>query len=79
MPEEQDEEAVESHEAPRSERLGLPPPEVGGLSTELVEERTMERRAGIPGQCGLVVTEDGKKGDANSNSLPLLASAGRRC
>jgi hypothetical protein len=32
MPEEPVEEAVESHEGPRSESAGQPPPEVGNLS-----------------------------------------------
>jgi hypothetical protein len=49
-PEEPAEEAVASHEGPRSESPGQPPPEVGDLSAERVAERTVERNAGILGQ-----------------------------
>jgi len=41
---------VASHERPRSESSGQPPPEVGNLQAERVEERTVEQYAGIIGQ-----------------------------
>jgi hypothetical protein len=40
---------VPSLEGPHSESPGQPPPEVGDLSAERVEERTVERYAGILG------------------------------
>jgi hypothetical protein len=43
-------EAVASHEGPRSESTGQPPPEAGELSAERVEELTVARYAGILGQ-----------------------------
>jgi hypothetical protein len=44
------EEAVASHEGFSSESPGQPPQEVGNPSAERVDERTVERHTGIPGQ-----------------------------
>jgi hypothetical protein len=50
MPEELVGEPLASYEGPRSESPGQPPPEVGDLSAEQVEEQTVERYTGILGQ-----------------------------
>jgi hypothetical protein len=60
---------VASHEGPRSESPGQPPPEVGDLSAERVKVRTVEWYAGILGQWGPVVMEDDKESDASSHSF----------
>jgi hypothetical protein len=49
---------VANHEGPRCESSDQPRPEVGDLSVGLVEERSVERYAGILGQRGPVIVED---------------------
>jgi hypothetical protein len=60
---------VASNEGTRSESPGQPPPEIGDLSAERVEERKVERYAGILVQWGPVAMEDDKEGDASSQSF----------
>jgi hypothetical protein len=50
---------------------------VGDLPAKGVEKRSVEERAGIPGQRGSVVMEGDKAGDATSHSVAPLASARR--
>jgi hypothetical protein len=67
---------VASHEGPHSESLGEPPPEVGDLAAERVEERSVERYAGILGQGQPQTTEDDKEVDASSTPSPSLQVTG---
>jgi hypothetical protein len=55
-------------------KAGHPPPDVGNLSLKRVEERTLERCAGVLEQRGPVAVEDDKENVVNSDSLAPLAS-----
>lgn len=55
-------------------KAGHPPPDVGNLSIKRVEERTLERCAGVLEQRGSVAVEDDRENVMNSDSLAPLAT-----
>lgn len=54
-------------------------PEIGDLSAERAEERSVKRHTGIPGQWQPVAMEDAETGDASSYSFATLSGVGRTC
>jgi hypothetical protein len=76
MPKELTEEAVTNYNRTSSVSPDEMPTEAHNLSTEQVEEQTVEQLTGISGQCGPAIMEDNKEGYVSSVSFIFLQVLG---